>query len=119
MRFLTMVKSAESSGPPPPELIEAIAQLGVDATKSGKLVESGGLGPSKNGALVRLSGGEITVTDGPFAEAKEVIGGYAIFELPSLEDAIEEAKQFMEVHRQHWKGWEGVSEIRQIEPPDW
>jgi hypothetical protein len=115
MRFITMVKSAEGSGPPPPEVMEAIGRLGAEATQAGVLVETGGLAPT--GARVRLSGGEITVTDGPFAEAKEVIGGYAIFEVPSLNDAIEEAKRFMEVHRQHWNGWEGETEVRQIIAP--
>jgi hypothetical protein len=70
------------------------------------------------GARVRLSGGRVTVTDGPFAEAKEMIGGYAILELPSKQVAIEEAVKLMELHKRHWPGWEGETEIRQIFDPD-
>ncbi len=118
MRFITMVKSAESSGFPPQELMDAIAKLGEEATKAGTLVEMGGLAPTAAGARVRLSGGKLTVTDGPFAEAKEVVGGYAIFDLDSKEQAIEEATKFMELHKKHWKGWEGETEVRQLFGPN-
>ena len=120
MRFITMVRSAESNGPPPPELMEAMAKLVMETAESGKLVEAGGLAPTSAGARVRLSGGRLTVTDGPFAEAKEVIGGYAILELDSKEQAIQEATRFLELHRKYWKGWEGESEIRQLDdtPPE-
>ena len=114
MRFMTMVKSRESSGPPPQALMDAIAKLGERAMKAGVLVETGGLLPSAMGARVRLSGGQLAVTDGPFTEAKEVIGGYAVYDLKSKQEAIEWTKQFMELHKEHWKGWEGESEIRQI-----
>jgi hypothetical protein len=71
------------------------------------------------GARVRLSGGKLSVIDGPFAEAKEVIGGYAVFELSSKEEAIEAGKRFMDLHKEHWPGWEGETEIRQVfEAPD-
>ena len=118
MRFMTMVKSLESSGPPPQELIDAIAKLGEETGKAGIMVETGGLAPTATGALVRLADGKLTVTDGPFGEAKEVVGGYAIFELDSKEEAIEQAKRFLEVHRKHWKGWEGEIEVRQVFGPD-
>jgi hypothetical protein len=119
MRFLTMVKSRETSGPPPQKLIDAIAKLGAQATKDGLLIETGGLFPAATGARVRVSGGKLTVTDGPFSESKEVVGGYAIFEVTSKEEAIEQGRKFMELHREHWPGWEGECEIRQIFPaPD-
>jgi len=70
--------------------------------------------PSALGARVRLSGGKLTVTDGPFAEAKEVIGGYAVFQVSSKEEAIEQTVRFMELHKKHWPGWEGETEIRQV-----
>jgi hypothetical protein len=57
------------------------------------------------------------VKDGPFTEAKEVVGGYAQFELTSKEVAVESAKRFMELHRQHWPGWEGETEVRQMYEP--
>jgi hypothetical protein len=114
MRFMTLVKSTESSGPPPQGLMDAIAKLGEESAKAGELVETGGLYPTAAGARVRLSGGKITVTDGPFTEAKEVVGGYAVFELKSKEEAIKQAVRFMEVHKEHWPGWEGETEVRQI-----
>ncbi len=70
--------------------------------------------PSALGARVRLSGGKLTVTDGPFAEAKEVIGGYAVFQVSSKEEAIEQTVRFMELHKKHSPGWEGETEIRQV-----
>ena len=75
MRFMMMVKSAENSGPPPKELMEAIGKLSEDAVKAGTMLGGGGLAPTAQSTRVRLSGGKITVVDGPFTEAKEVIGG--------------------------------------------
>jgi hypothetical protein len=113
MRFMMIVKSAEKTGPPPKELIDAVAKLAEEATKAGEMVESGGLASTATGSRVRLFGGKLTVTDGPFAEAKEVFGGYAVFELKSKKEAVERALLFMELHKQHWPGWEGETEIRQ------
>jgi hypothetical protein len=119
MRFMAMVRSAEKSpaGPPPKALFEAIAKLGEEAAKAGVFVQMGGLGPTAQGAIVSLRGGEINVTDGPFTEAKEIIGGFAVYELPSKEAALKWARRFMELHRQLWPGWEGESEIRQMYGP--
>jgi len=118
MRFMMLVKSAENSGPPPKELMDAIARLGEEAAKSGTMLQTGGLAPTAMSTRVRLSGGEISTIDGPFAESKEVIGGFAIFELKSKEAAVESALHFMELHKQHWPGWEGETEIRQIFGPE-
>jgi hypothetical protein len=117
MRFMMMVKSAERTGPPPKELMDAMEKLIAESSKSGEMIETGGLGPTAAGSRVRLAGGKITVTDGPFTEAKEVFGGYAVFELKSKEEAIERTSHFMELHRQHWPGWEGETEIRQVFGP--
>ena len=114
MRFMMIVKSAENSGPPPKELMDAISKIAEEATKAGEMIESGGLASTATGTRVRLSGGKLTVTDGPFAEAKEVFGGYAVFELKSKKEAIEGAVRFMELHKQHWPGWDGETEIRQV-----
>ena len=111
MKFMTMVKSSENNGPPPAALMQAIAELGIESTKRGIMVEMGGLYASASGARVGLRKGKVTVTDGPFTEAKEIIGGYAVFELKSKAEAIEECVKFMELHRKHWPGWEGESEI--------
>jgi len=113
MRFMMIVKSVEKSGPPPKALMDAVAKLAEEATKAGEMIESGGLASTATGVRVRLSGGKVTVTDGPFTEAKEVFGGYAVFELKTKQEAIEGAVRFMELHKQYWPGWEGETEIRQ------
>jgi hypothetical protein len=118
MKFMMIVKSAERSGPPPKELMDAIDKLGEEAIKSGSMLGGGGLGPTAMGARVRLSGGKVTVIDGPFTEAKEIIGGYAQFELKSKQEAVDSAVQFMELHKKHWPGWEGETEVRQMMGPE-
>ena len=114
---MTMVKSAENQGPPPQALMEAIAKLGMEAAQAGVLVETGGLAPTAMGGRVRLHDGELTSFDGPFAESKEVIGGYAVYELTSKEEAMYWARRFMEIHRDNWPGWSGEAEVRQIFGP--
>jgi hypothetical protein len=114
MKFMAVVRSAEGVGMPPPALMEGIANLGIEAAKAGVLVETGGLMPSSNGATVRLEDGELIVTDGPFAEAREVIGGYAIYNVSSKAEVLQWTRRFMELHKLHWPGWEGESEVRQI-----
>ena len=118
MRFMVIVKSAEMGATPPPALMEAINALGAEATEAGVMVQVGGLMPTATGAEVRISGGSVSVTDGPFSEAKEVIGGFAIYDVASREEAVAWTERFMDLHRQHWAGWEGVSEIRQMYPTD-
>lgn len=118
MKFMTMVKASEKSGPPPMELMAAIARLGEEAGRAGVMVEMGGLLPSAAGARVRLSQGKVTVTDGPFTEGKELVGGFAVYETRSKAEAIEWSTRFLNLHKQHWKGWEGEVELRQMmEPP--
>jgi hypothetical protein len=117
MKFMMLVKHAENSGPPPKELMDAIAKLAEEAVKAGTMLGSGGLLPIAQSTRVRVSKGQLTVTDGPFTEAKEVVGGYAQFELKSKEDAIKGAVQFMELHRKHWPEWEGETEVRQMYGP--
>src|SRR6516164_5250925 len=118
MRFMMIVKHTEDQGPPPKALIEAITKAADEAAKNGVMLGNGGLGPTSQGARVRLSGGRVTVIDGPFTEAKEVIGGYAQFELQSKEEAVESAVRFMELHKQYWPGWEGETEVRQMFEPE-
>ena len=118
MRFMMIVKHAEKLGPPPTQLMDAIAKLADEAAKAGTMLGNGGLGPTALGARVRLSGGQVTVTDGPFTETKEVVGGYAQFELKSKEEAVESAVRFMELHKKHWPGWEGETEVRQMFGPE-
>jgi hypothetical protein len=114
MRFMMIVKHKEGQGMPPKDLMDAIGKLTEEAIKQGTLLGNGGLLPTTAGASVRLSGGRVTVTDGPFTEAKEIIGGYALFELKSKEEAVEGARHFMELHKKHWPGWEGETEVREM-----
>jgi hypothetical protein len=118
MKFMMIVKHTEKQGPPPKGLIDAITKIAEEEAKTGTMLGSGGLGPTALGARVRLSAGKVTVTDGPFTEAKEIIGGYAQFELKSKEEAIESAVQFMELHKKYWPGWEGETEVRQMCGPE-
>ena len=117
MRYMMIVKHAEKQGPPPKELMDAITKLAEEAVKAGTMLGNGGLGPTAQGARVRLAGGKVTVTDGPFTEAKEVVGGYAQFELQSKQAAVEAAVRFMELHQKYWPGWEGETEVRQMFDP--
>src|SRR5580692_5018036 len=114
MRFIMLVKHAEKQVPPPKELVEAMAILREEAIQAGTIRGSGGLAPTAQSVRVRLSGGQVRVIDGPFTEAKEIVGGYAEFELNSKEEAIEGAVRFMELHKKHWPEWEGETEVRQM-----
>ena len=106
MRFMMLVKHAENQGPPPKDLMEAIGKLAEEDAKNGRtMISSGGLAPSAQSTRVRVAGGQLKVIDGPFTEAKEMVGGYAQFELPSKQEAIDGAIRFMELHRKHWPGW--------------
>src|SRR6185437_7501428 len=117
MRYMMIVKHREGQGVPPKELMQAIEKLSEEANKAGTMLGNGGLAPTAQGARVRVSSGKVTVTDGPFTEAKEIIGGYAQFELPSKEAAIQSAVEFMELHKKYWPGWEGETEVRQMFGP--
>ena len=115
MRYMVIVTGPENlaaSGPPPAALIEAIDKLSQEATAKGTLVSFGGLQPTSLGTRMRITKGKVTTTDGPFAESKEVIGGFSIINVPSREAALEEARSFIELHRVHWPTWEGEIEIR-------
>ena len=117
MKYLTFIRHSEKyreSGPPA-ALMEAMGPFIEKAHKGGTLVDTGGLLPSKEGVRVRLAKGKITVTDGPFSESKEVIGGWAILKADSKAEAIRIATEFMELHRKHWPGFEGESEVRPME----
>ena len=116
MKFMMIVKSSEKSGHPPQALMDEIDKLSTEAGNT--MIGGGGLGPTALGARVLLSGGKVTVIDGPFTEAKEIIGGYAQFELKSKEEAVDSAVRFMELHKKYWPGWEGETEVRQMFNPE-
>jgi hypothetical protein len=96
----------ETSTPPSPEIMAELGQFMQDAVKAGVVVATGGLQPK--GTRVRLSGGKLSVTDGPFIEAKELIAGFAVIEVASKEEAIEWASRFRRILG------EGESEIVQV-----
>jgi len=117
MKYLSFIRSAESyrNVPPPAALMEAMGELVGRSFREGTLVDTGGLLPSKDGFRVRIADGKLTVTDGPFSESKEIIGGWAVLKTDTREQALAIAKEFMQLHLQHWPGFEGESEVRPIE----
>ncbi len=113
MRFMFIIHS-EMEGAPTPELAQAMHAMAEREVKAGRMIADGGLFPPQAGAQVRLKSGKLVVTDGPFAESKEVIGGFAIFELPDLAAAIQSAEAFLDLHRIHAPGLELRCEVRQL-----
>ncbi len=112
MRFMSIVTSPQPPAQPTPALLEAMHKLADREIKAGRMVDTGGLMPLATGAQVRIADGNLSVVDGPFVEAKEVVGGYAIFELRSKEEAVALAVEFMQLHKDHMPGWEGTCEVR-------
>ncbi|HEY1889431.1 MAG TPA: YciI family protein [Steroidobacteraceae bacterium] len=119
MKYLAFIRHAESyrDAGPPPALMEAMGQFVQKSLQDGSLVDTGGLLPSKDGFRVRLSKGVISMTDGPFSETKEVIGGWAILKGDSKAEALRIAREFMELHRKYWPQFEGETEVRPMFEP--
>ena len=103
MRFLSMVKHTEGkSSPPSKEMMDAVTEFVQEVAKEGcVMVQSGGLYPTSDGARVRLASGKVTVIDGPFTEAKEIVGGFAIYEVETKEKVVEASLRFMKLHQEH------------------
>jgi hypothetical protein len=108
MKFLSIYKGVETNQPPTQEMMDKMDALIADAMQRGELIATEGCLPTALGARVRLSNGKVTVTDGPFTEAKEVIGGFAILNASSKAEAVEQAKRFLAV------AGDGECELRQI-----
>lgn len=126
MRFLLMIKADKNfeAGLPPepqekfPDLMAAIAQFSEEMSKRGILLASEGLAPSSQGTRIVASAGKLSKIDGPFAETKELIAGYALIKVDSRDEAIELAERFMKLHQDALgPTWEGVGEIRQVFGP--
>jgi|SRR5688572_13397576 len=116
MRFLSMIRINEHSGMVPSEkLMSDMGKLIEEMTRVGALVSTAGLRPTSEGTRVRLSRGKVSTVDGPFAETKEVIGGYAILEAKSRAEAIELTKRFLLIHGEEW---DIECEVRQLDQPD-
>jgi hypothetical protein len=118
MRFMMIVKADknyEAGAPPPPELMAAIGKLSEEMIKAGVLLDIGALLPSSKGARINVKQGRLTVTDGPFSEAKELIGGYAIVQVKSRQEALERGRRFMQLHADVLgPSFDGELEIRQM-----
>jgi hypothetical protein len=99
---------------PPVALFAAIGALGAENTANGSLVEVGGLLPIQVGSVVSLSGGAITTTDGPFVETRELVGGYAVYDVTDVAEASKKAEAFLAAHKHSWPGWEGWVEVRAV-----
>ena len=118
MRFMYIVTSPQPNRGPTPALMEAMHKLAEREIKAGRMVDSGGLMPVSMGAQVKIADGKLSVVDGPFVETKEMIGGYAIFELRNKEEALAAAREFMQLHLDHMPGWEGTCEVRMMAGPE-
>ena len=117
MRYLVLLKAAQPATPPPPDLMAAIATLGGDATRAGVLLDTAGLAPSAEGSRLSVRSGQLNTTDGPFAEAKEMIS-YALYDVRDKAEAEEWTARFMQAHQDLWPGWEGEAEILRVFGPE-
>ncbi len=117
MRYMMFIKHAEDyrSAEVPASLYEEMGKFIEETTKNGNFVGGAGLQPSSAGTRVTLKSGKITVMDGPFTETKEIVGGYAIMDAKSRDEALSLARRFMELHLKHWPAFEGVCEVRPFE----
>jgi hypothetical protein len=113
MRYLSMIRIDEKSGKEPSEqLMQDMGKLIAEMTRAGTLITTAGLRPTSEGVRVRLRNGKLSTTDGPFIETKEVIGGYAVLEAKSMQEAIELTKRFLRVHGDEW---DIECEVRQMD----
>lgn len=117
MRYMMLIKHTEDyrGKTIPPALMEAMGEFIGENMKKGRIVDTNGLKSSHKGKKVQLRKGQLRVIDGPFTETKELVGGYAIVDLESDQEALELTTQFMELHRIHWPEFEGECELRAVE----
>ncbi|MBK6704650.1 MAG: hypothetical protein IPG56_13475 [Caulobacteraceae bacterium] len=113
MRYMFLTSGAETGAIPPQAMIDAIEEMTEREIAAGRMLARGGLMPTAMGsARMESRRGQLKLTDGPFAETKEVLGGFAIFEFATREEALASLESFMQLHRQHWPEWEGFCEVR-------
>lgn len=119
MKFLCFIRHSEKYRDQkiPPAMMEAMGAFVEKSRKNGSLVDTGGLLPSKDGVRIRLADGQIRVTDGPFTESKEIVGGWAILQGATKEEVTKHAVEFVELHRKFWPGFECECEVRQMFDP--
>lgn len=117
MRFMMFIQHKEVAADVavPQSLHEAMGEFVTAELQSGRVVDTQGLKPSKDGRRIRSHNGKLSFTDGPFTESKEVVGGYAIVEAKSWDEAMELATKFMEIHRVHWPEFDCTCEVRPVD----
>ena len=117
MKWLMLIKHAEHyrSLPVPQGLSDAMGVFVAKGFESGVLKDTAGLKGTADGFRVRSNGGKVQVTDGPFVETKEIVGGYALVEVGSKAEAVDLARQFVELHRVHWPDFECECEVRLLD----
>jgi hypothetical protein len=113
MRFMFIVSAAEPAVPTP-ALVEAMHVMAAREIAAGRMIDDGGLMPQATGARITNARGKIAVTDGPFAETKEVIAGFAVFEVKDRDEGLALAVEFMQLHIDHMPGWECAMEMREV-----
>lgn len=114
-RFMGFVKMEEGVGAPPQALFDAVEKHIAAAAEAGHFLDGGGLFSIKDAVNLVIRKGEITRVDGPYAEAKEVVGGWSIMQYDTLEDAIAAQQEFAELHAKYWPECElVVATLRQI-----
>jgi hypothetical protein len=119
VKYLAFIRHAESlrEAGPPSALMDAMDRFVQKSLQDGSVADTGGLLPSKDGFRIRLAKGVISMTDGPFIETKEVIGGWAILNAASKVEALRIAQEFLELHRKYWPQFEGEVEVRPMFDP--
>jgi hypothetical protein len=117
VKYLMLIKHSENNRNQaiPQALMDAMGEFVGEGFKSGILKDTAGLKPTAEGFRIRSRGNRLKVTDGPFTEAKEVVGGYALVEVASKEEGMKLARQFMELHRLHWPDFDCECEVRPVE----
>ena len=116
MRFLSLIRIDENSGQVPSEqLMHDMGRLIEEMSRAGALIKTAGLRPTAEGVRVRLRNGTLSTVDGPFAETKEVVGGFAILEGASMEQAIELTERFLKIHGEEW---DIECEVRPLDGPE-
>jgi hypothetical protein len=117
MKFMMFIKHQEASRDLkiPKALNDAMGEFVTRCFANGSLKDTNGLQPTSNGKRIRSKGGKLETSDGPFTESKEVVGGYAIVEAKTYEEAMKVATEFMELHAIHWPEFECESEIRPMD----
>ena len=120
MRYMMFIihKELGAEAKPPQALYDAMGEFVGEQMKSGRVLDTAGLRPTKEAKRIRSHNGKLTVTDGPFTEAKEIVGGYAVVNVQSRKEADDLATKFVELHRVHWPEFDCTCELRPIEEAD-